>query len=114
MIKVNGTELTPDNFKELLNPKQLNAMQLVDILGDVKAEATFLKKVDGYMKELIAATQDEDEFEFEASRFFVTRVSKARFGLSKDLVLEDMGEEWVDNHSTTTDYFEMRIKPIKE
>ena len=113
-VRVKGKSLTAINWQELLKPKTLSPSEMVDILGDVKAELKLLALVEGFLKETITATQDEDEFEFDADRFHVIRVAKTRFGLSKDMVLEDMGQEWVEKHSSTTEYFEMRVVPIKE
>jgi hypothetical protein len=112
-MKINGTELTVENWTEVLNPKDLSTDQMIDIMGDIKAEAALLKKAEGYLKEVVPAQFEDEEFEYSTSRFAVTRMGSTRVSLDSAGIKEEMGDEWCADHSRETEFFTLRLKAIE-
>ena len=109
-------ELTPDNWQEKLNLAALSTDNLVDIFGDMKNMEKLGKKVAGYLREIINAKMPDGEDEYDSSYFHIQRNFRERAGsLDKELILEDMGEDWVADHTKEgTEYTELRITSIEE
>lgn len=112
-LKIEGKKLTQDNFRELINPKRLSKSQMLSLIAQAKRIQKFYAQVEGMLKESFVSMFDEDEFEFENEDWTATRVMQTRTTLSKDLVLEDMGQEWVEEHSTTTEFFVLNVREKK-
>lgn len=111
------SELTPDNWKDLINPADLSLDEALDILGDFKAMMAFAKKLEGYMKQVTRAKMPEDDFnepEYTGTHFSISVAQRSRVGgLDKDKITEEMGEEWVEEHSKpATEYEVISVKPI--
>lgn len=104
-------DLTPDNWNDKINLNALSLDDLTTLLGDFKAMEAFSKKVGGFLKETVKARMPEGEDEYVGPVFAVFRNHRVRMGgLNRDLVLEDMGEEWVQAHSNPeTEYDEIRL-----
>lgn len=109
-------KLNPETWKEVLNLDALSQDDLVNIFGDMKAMESFSKKVAGFLREVIVSRMPEDEDEYDSSFFHIQRNYRERAGgLDKDLIIEDMGEDWVENHTKEpTEYVELRITRLEE
>ena len=109
-------KLTPDSWKEKLNLKDLSLDDVVDLIGDFKEMKKFATQLEGYLKEAIAAKMPEGETEYRGSHWQVMFNHRVRAGaLDKDRIQEEMGDEWVTEHTKpATEYVEMRMKPIEE
>lgn len=110
--------LNQDNWEEMINPADLSLDEATDLLADLKKLEAFGKKVGGFVKELVRAKIPMDEYEegyYAGTHFTVSVKQRTRAGgLNKPLILEEMGEEWVEEHSMDpTEYSEVRVKPIK-
>ena len=109
--------LRPDTWQDQINPATLSLDEAIDLLGDFKAMEAFGKKVGGFFKEVVKSKMPEDEHgepEYTGSHFHVQVRQRSRAGgLNKPLILEEMGEDWVEEHSMPpTEYDELRVKPI--
>lgn len=112
---ITGT-LTPDNWQDKINPKDLSLEDALDILGDFKSMMAFTKKLEGFMKQVVRSKMpDEDEPEYTGRHFSVAVSLRSRAGgLDKPKILEEMGEDWVEEHSKPpTEYEEIRVKPVE-
>jgi len=109
-------KLTPDTWKDKLNLKDLSLDEVTDLIGDFKEMKKFAGQLEGYLKEAIAAKMPEGETEYKGSHWFVQFNHRVRAGaLDKDRIQEEMGEEWVADHTKPpTEYVEMRMKPVGE
>ncbi len=109
-------KLNPETWKDLLNLDALSQDDLVNIFGDMKAMESFSKKVAGFLREVIVSRMPEDEDEYDSSYYHIQRNYRERVGgLNRDLILEDMGEIWVDGHTQpSTEYVELRITRLEE
>lgn len=105
--------LTPDNWQEKINPKDLSLSDVSDLIGDFQSMFTFSKKMLGYMKE-IARGKMGDDMEFVGPHWELVRNFRTRAGgLNKELILDEMGEDWVIEHSKPEiEYEEMRVNRI--
>jgi len=110
------SSLTPDNWQDKINLNALSLEDLVEIFGDMKAMENFGKKLSGYLKEVIKARMPEGEDEFDSTHFHIQRNFRTRAGgLDGAKILEDMGEEWVEDHSQdSTDYVELRCTRLED
>ncbi len=111
-MKVNNKNLTLDNWTELLSPKANSTDALIDVIGDVKAELSLLKKIEGYLKEVIPTNFDE-EFEHQTERYYISRTGSTRVSLNTTQVKEEMGDDWWADHCQETDYFTLRVKALE-
>jgi hypothetical protein len=106
--------LTPEDWETQINLSSMTLDEMVDLLGDLKAMEAFGKKVGGYIKTAIITRMPEDEDEYATDNFFVMRNYRVRAGgLDKDLITEEMGEDWIEEHSKEpTEYAELRLKRV--
>ena len=107
--------LSPDNWKDNINPASLNLDEAIDLLSDFRAMEAFGKKVGGFLKEVVKSKMPVDDYgegDYDNETFHVqVRIRTRVGGLNKPLILEEMGEEWVEEHSMEpTEYEELRIK----
>jgi len=109
-------KLTPDTWKDKLNLKDLSLDEVTDLIGDFKEMKKFAGQLEGYLKEAIAAKMPEGETEYKGTHWYVMFNHRVRAGsLDKDLIQQEMGEEWVEAHTKEpTEYVEMRMKPVVE
>lgn len=108
-------KLTADNWKEHLGDvDRFSLDELIDILGDMKKVKGFATMVEGYLKEIVKARMPDDAY--ESPRWVLERNLRVRAGgLNRDLILEEMGEDWVEEHSNEpTEYTELRMKRKEE
>ena len=108
-------ELTPDNWKDKLNLNALSTDELTSIFGDLKAMEALAKKVGGYLKEVIKTKMPKGEDVFTGTNFAIERTFSYRAGgLDRDRCLEDMGEDWIEEHSKEgSDITTIRCKRIE-
>ncbi len=106
--------LTPDNWKETLNLRELSLDDLTNLVGDFKSMEKLGKQLSGYLKEVIRAQMPEDEDFYEGPHFAIQFNPRTRAGaLNEDLIKEEMGEEWVEDHrKPPIEYTEMRVNPV--
>jgi hypothetical protein len=118
MIAVKGQALTPDNWTQLLVPKELSKEEMNDLLGDVNRQRKFLDKVEGFLKEGILQHFPTDEWEFSTGRYQLTRTAGATVTVDLDKLKAEMGEEpykeWFKNHSKRSEWFKITIKAIEK
>ena len=109
-------KLTPDGWQDQINLADMSLDEMTDLWGDLKAMEALGKKIGGYMKVACRARTPEGDSEFVGSHFqFVINPRVRAGGLNRDRCLEDMGEQWVDDHSNPpTEYEEMRLTKVKE
>lgn len=107
--------LTPDNWQEKINLQDLSLDDLTDLLGDLKAMEALGKKVGGFVKEAVYGRMPEDVFEHATNNFaFVINDRTRAGGLNKEKILEEMGEDWVEEHSNPpTEYKELRMSRVE-
>jgi len=108
--------LTPDNWEERINLKDMSLDEMADLWGDLKVMEKLGEKVGGYMKEACKARLPEGETEFIGTNFRFELNDRSRAGnLNKDLILEEMGEDWVEEHlNPDTEYVEARLTRVTE
>jgi hypothetical protein len=109
-------DLTPDNWKDKLNLAALSVDDLVDIFGDMKSMERFSKQIAGFLREVIDSRMPEGEDEYATPNFIIVRNFRERAGgLNRELIEEEMGEEWVADHCKPgTEYTELRITKNEE
>lgn len=107
-------KLTPDNWKEELNLKELSLNDLTDLVGDFKSMEKLGKQLAGFLKEVIRAQMPEDEDYYEGPHFAIQFNPRTRAGaLDEEKCLEDMGEAWIEDHrKPPIEYTEMRVKAV--
>ena len=107
--------LTPDNWQEKINVKDLSLEEVTDLLGDFKEMEKFGKKLAGYFKEVAVAKLPDGETEFIGHNFMFTLMERSRAGgLDKILIMEEMGAEWVEDHcKEATEYTELRLNRVE-
>ncbi len=110
------SQLTPDNWQEKINLKDMSLDEMTDLFGDLKAMEALGKKVGGFMKEACKAHLPEGESEFVGSHFqFVLNDRYRAGGLNKDKIAEEMGEDWIEEHTNPgTEYVELRLTRVEE
>ncbi len=108
-------ELTPDNWQDKINLQDMTLDQVTDLLADFKHMETFGKKVGGFLKEAAKAKLPEGETEFVGHNYQFVLNERVRAGsLNKEMILEEMGLEWVGKHSNpSTEYVELRLTPVE-
>ncbi len=108
------SKLTPDNWQDQLNLKDLSLDDLTDLLGDLKAMEAFGKKVGGFIKEAVYGRMPDNVTEHTTPNFCFVINERTRAGsLNKEKILEDMGEEWVEEHTNApTEYKELRMSRV--
>ena len=108
------SKLTPDNWKDELNLPDLSLEDLTDLVGDFKSMEKLGKQLAGFLKEAIRARLPEDEDFYEGPHFAIQFNPRTRAGaLNEDLIKEEMGEEWVEEHrKPPIEYTEMRVNPV--
>lgn len=110
-------DITRDNWKEVLMPK-LKSMTVDEIMAlryDMGEMEKLGKQLSGLLKEiLIARLGDSMEYESDTIGLALSRVVQYRAGgLDRDRILEDMGQNFVDNYTKDgTEYEVMTIKPL--
>jgi len=108
------SKLTPDNWEDHINIAAMSLDELTDLLGDFKKMEAFGKKLGGFFKEAVKGKLPPGEREYVGTHFqFVINERSRAGGLNKDLILEEMGEEWVADHSLPPiEYEELRLSPV--
>jgi len=90
--------LTPENWKEKVILEALSTDDIVDLLADMRAMENFGKKLGGFFKEVLKARCPDME-EYDSVHFFVQFKTTERVGgLNTELIQEEMGEDWVEEH----------------
>ncbi len=107
-------ELTPDNWKEKLNLNDLSLDELISIWGDLKSMEKLAKQVGGFLREVVGPRLPEDAY--DSTHFHTERTEHVRVGsLNKDRILEDMGEDWVEDHTNApTEYTQIKVTRLEE
>jgi len=106
--------LTPDNWKDKLNLADLDVDDLIEILKDMRTMENFGKKIGGFLKEVIKARCDDLE-EFDGRKIYAEFVPGERVGnLNVELIEEEMGIEWVEEHRKDSTPFVTIQLTIKE
>jgi len=109
--------LTPDNWQDKVNPADLSLDEALDLLGDFKAMVAFGKKLEGFVKEVVKSKMpDDDEPEYTGTHWYVQVNHRTRKGgLDKEKITDEMGEDWVEEHSKpNTEYDELRLKAVEQ
>ncbi len=110
--------LTPDNWQENINLANMSLDETLDLWGDFKAMEAFGKKLGGFLKQAVRAKMPDDEPEpiYENPRWQVAvNLRSRKGGLDKDLITEEMGVEWVEDHSKpSTEYEEIKLKAVPQ
>ena len=107
--------LTPENWKERINPADMTLDETMELLKDLKTMEAFGKKVGGFLKEVVKGKMPDGEMEYTGSRFIVNLNERSRSGgLDKDKILEEMGEEWCeDRMKPDIEYVEVRLTEVE-
>jgi len=108
--------LTPDNWQEHVNLASMSLDETMDLLGDFKAMEAFGKKLGGFLKEAVKSKMPEDEMEYTGTHFYVVLSERTRVGgLDKERITEEMGEDWVEEHSKeATEYIQMNLNRVED
>lgn len=106
--------LTPDNWQEKINLDALTVDDLIELLYDMRKMENFGKKLGGFLKEVIKV-KCEGMPEFDGRRIFAEFSDSSRIGgLDEEAILEEMGEEWVENHRKPDSEFKVIKLKAKE
>lgn len=107
--------ITPDNWEERLELPKLSLDDLTDLIGDFKRMEALGKKLTGYLKTAARARMPEDQDHYEGPRFALQFNPRSRAGgLDEAKILEDMGEEWTEDHrKPPIEYTEMRVSAVE-
>ena len=107
-------QLTPENWKDKLDLDALSLVELANICGDLNHMEKFAKKLSGYLKEILKSKMPDDEMDTEF--WHLARNERERAGgLDRESILEEMGMEWVEEHSNPSiEYTELRITRRQE
>lgn len=110
----NTGKLKPGNWKEHVNPKDMSLEDALDALGDAKELKKFWTQMEGFLKEIVKSKMPEGEMEYVGHHFQVVLNERVRAGgLNKELIIEEMGEEWVEEHTNEpTEYLELRLNRL--
>lgn len=108
-------DLTPDNWQEKVNLDALTVDDLVDLLADMRKMEAFGKRLGGFLKEVIR-TRCPDMDEYDSPHFVVTFNPQYRAGgLDTDRIMEEMGEEWVEEHRKEgTEFVTIKLIPKED
>ena len=109
-------KLTPDTWQDQVNLKSMSLDEVTDLLGDFKAMKSFANQMEGYFKEAAKAKMPEGETEYVGTHFMFELVERSRAGgLDKDIIMEEMGASWFEDHcKEPTEYMELRMKRVEE
>ncbi len=107
-------KLTPDNWKDKVNLKDMSLEDVTNLLGDFKEMKKFATQMEGYFKEAAKAKLPEGETEYIGAYFEFELTDRERAGgLDKDRVITDMGEDWYfERCKDPTEYVELRLKRV--
>lgn len=107
--------LTSDNWQEKLQPKHMSLEDALDAFGDVKIQLSLYKKLEGFMKEVVKSKMPEGETEYTGLHFMVVLNERSRAGgLNKELLTEEFGQDWIEEHSKEpTEYVEVRLTRVE-
>lgn len=107
-------QITPENWQEKLNLQNLSLEDISTLLGDFKAMEAMGKKLAGFLREVALSRMEDDEY--EGPYFILERSTQWRSGsLDKELIMEEMGEEWIETHSKEgQDVTVLRVTAKKE
>jgi len=107
-------KMTPDNWHDYLKPKEMSLEDALDALGDVKALKSFYNQMEGFLKEVVTSKMPEGETEYTGTHFAVVLNERVRAGgLNKELLTEEFGVEWIEEHSKEpTEYMELRLSRV--
>lgn len=88
---------------------------MIAISYDMAEMEKLAKQLRGFLKEVIMprlSNNPDEDVNFENDNFTVDVLNRVRAGgLDRDKILEEMGEDWVEEHSKeSTEYKEMRIR----
>lgn len=83
---------------------------LIDKLGALNTQIKILEREANFLKE--AAKARFQPGDYSGTLYKAAVAIRSRVALSKELVLQDMGEEWVQQHSAETTFTEIRFAPI--
>ena len=109
------TQIIQDNWQEKLDLNALSQDDLVEILADFKDMERFTKKVTGYLKEAESVRVTQDDYTTPHNVRIVRNHRTRKGGLDREAILEEMGEEWVEDHSLPDiEYTELRVSRIKD
>ena len=107
-------KLTPETWKDQLNLADLDVDDLIELLKDFRTMENFGKKLGGFLKEVIKARCDDLE-EFDGRKVYAEFVHADRAGnLNVELIEEEMGEEWVEEHRKDSTSFVTIKLTLKE
>ena len=98
-----------DQLKEVPNVAQMSLEDMIDTIGQTKKVLKLLEKQEGYLKEAIKARAPEGE-ETYGQAFFCIPEACERVGLDSAKIKEEMSEEWVESHSSSTEYVKLTVK----
>jgi hypothetical protein len=103
-------DLTPDNWREKLNLDDLTVDDLIELLKDMRSMENFGKKLGGFLKEVIKA-RCKDMEEYDGRKIYALFTESFREGnLDMEVILEEMGEEWVESHRKDgTDFITIKL-----
>jgi len=109
------SKITPDNWKDQINLKDLDLDDLTDLIGDFKTMEKLGKQLGGFLKEAFRARLPEDEDFYEGTHFQIQFNPRARLGgLDEERITEEMGEDWVATHRKPgIEYTEMRVNAVE-
>ena len=109
------SKLTPDNWKETINLKDLSLDDLTDLLGDLKAMEKFGKQVGGFVKEAVFGRMPDDVFEHATDNFaFAISDRSRKAGLDEEKITVEMGEEWLEAHrKPPIEFKELRMTKVE-
>jgi hypothetical protein len=107
--------ITPDNWEDKLQMSKLSLDDITNLIGDFKAMEKMGKMLSGYLKVAARARIPEDEDFYEGPNWALQFNPRSRAGgMDEEKILEDMGEEWTEDHrKPPIEYTEMRVSAVE-
>ena len=103
------TKSTKSKKKPIRDLSNATPSFLVDELGSIKDRIKELQTEEGVLKQALLAKLSDGQRVIQGETHSGMISDRTRVGLDSAKVLEDMGEEWVEDHSKTTEYTELRV-----
>ncbi len=114
-FKSDLTELLFDvDWQSHLAADKVSLDELVNIFGDMKDLEKIAKKIAGYCREMIDGRMEEDEDEYESDYYSISRTFSETTKLNNDLIRASETDEWIEEHSKTTESTTIKYAHIEE
>jgi len=95
----------PEDLPDLANA---TPSFLVDEIGYLRECMKLIKKREGYFKEALIARLEPAQATIDGERYSALIENLSRSGLNTEKIRAEMSVEWIELHTTTTDYVQIK------